>query len=265
MGFNCFRMSINWTRIFPNGDENEPNEKGLEFYDNVFDELLKYNIEPIVTISYYETPLNIVEKLGGWDNREMLSHFIKYCDVIFKRYKDKVKYWMSFNEINNMIKLPYLAGGVYITDESTRLKREYQASHNLFVAHAKATEMLKQINPNALMGCMLSLSGIYPETCKPEDIFGAYQFRRKSLMFSDVMIRGEYPSYSKRIFEENNINIDIKPGDLELIKNNTCDYLSFSYYLTCAFSSEAEIASDTGGPIGVPNPYLEKSEWGWPN
>lgn len=163
MGMNCFRLSINWARIYPLGDESIPNEKGLAFYDSLFDELLAHGMEPIVTISHYETPLHLVKKYGGWDNRQMIDFFMKYCETIFKRYQKKVKYWMVFNEINNIIKLPYLAGGLYITDEKTRVQREYTAGHYMLVASAKAQKLLKEIIPDAQMGAMLSLSGMYQQ------------------------------------------------------------------------------------------------------
>ncbi|MFQ6792331.1 MAG: glycoside hydrolase family 1 protein [Thomasclavelia sp.] len=264
MKMNCFRLSINWARIFPLGDETVPNEKGLLFYDQVFDELLKYGIEPIVTISHYETPLHLVKKYGGWDNRKMIDFFMNYCQTIFTRYRDKVKYWMGFNEINNIIKLPYLAGGLYINDEKTRVQREYTAGHYMLVASAKAKKLLKEIIPNAKMGAMLSLSGMYPATCKPEDVLATYQLRRRSLLYSDVLVQGKYPNYAKRLFEEENVSIDITEKDRQILKENPVDYLSFSYYLTCAVSSETKMAADTGGPIGVDNPYLEKTAWGWP-
>ncbi len=264
MGMNCFRLSINWARIFPDGDEETPNEQGLAFYDKVFDELLERGIEPIVTICHYETPLHLVKEYGGWDNRKLIGFFINYCRTIFTRYQTKVKYWMGFNEINNIIKLPYLAGGLHITDESTRAQRMYTAGHNLLVASAHAKKLLREISPEAKMGAMLSLSGMYPATCKPEDVLATHLFRRKTLMFADVLIQGEYPRYAKRIFEDEKVTVSMTDEDLQLLKENTVDYLSFSYYLTCAVSVETKMSADTGGPIGVNNPYLEKTKWGWP-
>lgn len=263
MGINCLRLSINWARIFPNGDDLKPNEAGLQFYDDLFDSLLDKGIEPIVTISHYETPLNLTKKYGGWDNRSLIDFFVQYCDTIFNRYQNKVKYWMSFNELNNVVKIPWLAAAIDIRESENPIQREYQAAHNMFVAHSLATKKLKEIIPEALMGCMLSLSGVYPETCNPEDIFGSNEFRRKSLFFSDVMIRGKYPSYAKRMFEEMGVVLEIEEGDLELISEYTSDYLAFSYYLTTVFSNEIKMKSGTGGPAGKKNPYLATSEWGW--
>lgn len=263
LGINCFRLSINWARIFPNGDDIEPNEAGLQFYDDLFDHLLEKGIEPIVTISHYETPLHLTKKYGGWDNRALIDFFVHYCEVIFNRYRKKVNYWMSFNELNNVVKIPWLAAAIDIRGSENPLQREYQAAHNMFVAHALATKKLKEIIPDGLMGCMLSLSGVYPETCNPEDVFGSNEFRRKSLFFSDVMIRGKYPSYTKRMFEELNVTLEIGDEDLALIAAHTSDYLAFSYYLTTVFSSETKMMSGTGGPAGKKNPYLKTSDWGW--
>lgn len=264
MGFNCFRLSINWTRIFPTGFEEEPNEEGLKFYDRVFDLMASLNIEPIVTISHFETPLELVRQLGGWDNRDMMPHFLRYCEVLFKRYGHRVKYWMGFNELNNVIKIPYLAGGLFITEGENRNQRMHQAGHNMLVASAHVKRLMDEYCPNAMMGAMLSLSGMYPATSHPEDVLSAYQMRRNSLIYGDVMIRGDYPAYAARLFETLGVTLDIEEGDMELLKNNTVDYLSFSYYLTCAVDHKTEMAADTGGPIGVDNPYLEKTKWGWP-
>ncbi|PTY79256.1 6-phospho-beta-glucosidase [Heyndrickxia sporothermodurans] len=263
MGFSLFRTSIAWSRIFPKGDELEPNEEGLQFYDNLFDELLKNNIKPMVTISHYETPLHLATEYGGWENEKLIEFFSRFCEVIFTRYKDKVKYWMTFNEINNMHKIPFATGAARIEEGPDKLQRVYQASHNLFVANAHAVRLGKEIMPENQVGCMLSLSAFYPNTCHPDDVFEAYEFRRKSLFFSDVMLRGEYPAFSKRIFEEANITLDIRSGELDLIREHTCAFLAFSYYLSTTYKAGMPVYATTGGARGIDNPYLEKSSYGW--
>lgn len=263
MGLKSFRTSINWARIFPNGDEATPNEEGLRFYDKLFNELKAAGIEPIVTISHYETPLYLVKRYGGWDNRKLIDFFLTYCEVIFKRYQHQVKYWMSFNEINNVVKIPWLAAAIDVSEDENPAQRMYQAAHNMFVAHALATKKLKEINSDAQMGVMLSLSGIYPDSCHPKDVFGSFEFRRKSLFFGDVMIRGEYPSYSKRMFEDLGVDINMEADDLAIISSYTSDYLAFSYYLTTVYSHTETMKSGTGGPVGKTNPHLATSEWGW--
>lgn len=263
MGMKCFRTSIAWSRIFPKGDEAEPNEKGLQFYDNMFDELLKYGIEPIITLSHYETPLHLIDEYGGWLNRKLIGFFENYCRVVFNRYKDKVKYWMTFNEINNLHTIPYAAGAIRYSSEESKLQELYQAAHYMFVANAVVTKLGHEIIPEAKIGCMLSLSGVYPNTCNPEDVFAAYELRRRSLFFSDVMMRGYYPSYVKRIWSKHNIHVEMEPGDLELMKEYPSDYLGFSYYRSTTFKAGMPILGHTGGILGIDNPYLQKTEWGW--
>ena len=262
MGFNCFRTSISWARIFPHGDENEPNEAGLKFYDDLFNEMNELGMEPIVTISHYETPLHLYDEYGGWENRKLIEFFTRYCKVIFQRYKDQVRYWMTFNEINNVHTIPFAAGAIKPEKTDHSMQCRFQAAHNMFVASSKANKLCHEIIPEAKIGCMLSLSGIYPHTCKPEDVLGAYQLRRRSLFFSDVMMRGYYPSYANRWFEEHHVHLDIQPGDLEIIKEYPSDYLGFSYYRTTTYKDGMPILGHTGGLIGEKNPYLKETPWG---
>lgn len=264
MGFNALRTSIAWSRIFPRGDEKEPNEKGLQFYDDLFDEMLKYGIEPIITITHYETPLFIAEKYGGWKSREMIGFFEKYCKVIFERYKDKVKIWLNFNEINSMTFMGILGAAMPVFRNSPDFfDVTYNAAHNMLVAAAKATKLCKEIVKDGKMGMMMAGQLIYAATCNPDDEWQALCENRRHFLFSDVMMRGHYPAYSKRFFRENNISIDIHDGDLELLKNNTCDFLAFSYYATMTASSDSSGNMTGNMAIGRDNPYLKKSEWGW--
>ena len=264
MGMKCLRTSIAWSRIFPNGDDAEPNEKGLTYYEDMFRELHRWGIEPVITISHFETPLALVKKYGGWDNRKLVGFFERYCKVLFERYKNQVKYWMTFNEINNTLKLPYLAAGMVVADDANAPQRQYQAAHNMFVANALAVKSCHEMIPGAKIGCMLSLSTAYPNTCRPEDVMETYQLRQRSLFFSDVMLRGRYPSYIDRKWEELGVQVQMEPGDSELIAQNTNDYLAFSYYMTSTHIAGMKIRSNTGGHVGADNPYLEKSKWGWP-
>lgn len=277
MGFKCYRMSISWTRIFPNGDDETPNEEGLKFYDDVFDECLKYGIEPLVTILHFDMPLHLADAYGGWANRKLIDLFTRYAKVLFERYKDKVKYWITINEIN-------VLGGYWTlgtTNEKARLKIDekgdtsnsskleeaagkYQALHHVMVASSLANKIGHEINPENKIGCMLALSGIYPMTCHPDDVFGAYDFRRRALMFSDVMMRGYYPSYAKGIFEEYGFELDMAPGDEAILRQYPSDFLGFSYYRTTALDHNAEVTTTTGGQQASKNPYLEATPWGWP-
>lgn len=264
MGFTVFRTSIAWSRIFPEGDELEPNEAGLAFYDRLFDCLLEHGIQPLVTISHYETPMHLVEAYGGWRSRELIGFFERYCGVIFRRYANKVKLWLTFNEINNMRRnADYVAGVIFDETEPNPKQLIYQAAHNMFVASARANQLCHELIPDAKIGCMLSLSNIYPYDCRPESVFETMDIRRKSLFFSDVMVRGKYPNYIHRLWAENNVHIEIQPGDLELIANNTSEFMAFSYYKTSTHEAGKPSFYDTGGEYSTPNPYLKTSDWGW--
>ena len=260
MGFTCFRTSISWARIFPQGDELEPNEKGLQYYEDLFNDMLELGMEPVVTISHYETPLHLVKEYGGWTNRKLIDFFERYCATIFTRYKDLVKYWLTFNEINNTHTIPFAAAAI---PNNSDVPSRFQAAHNMFVASAKANKLCHEIILDAKIGCMLSLSAIYPHTCKPKDIIGAYNLRRRSLFFSDVMIRGKYPNYTKRIFDEWNVELQSQPEDFRYMQDYTSDYLAFSYYRSTTYEEGMPILGNTGGIIGKDNPYLEKTPWGW--
>lgn len=263
MGFKVFRTSIHWTRIFPTGKEEVPNEKGLQFYDDLFDELHKYGIEPLITISHYEMPYPLMEEYGGWRSRELIGLFEKYCRVIFERYKTKVKYWLTFNEINNMRRNPDYVGGVIVQPGENKMQAIYQASHNMFVANAKAVKLCHEMIPEAKIGVMCSLSNIYPNNCNPQAVFETMDCRRRSLFYPDVMLRGYYPSYIYRLWKENDVHVHMEKEDLELIEKYTNDFLAFSYYRTTTHEAGQPYFGDTGGDIGTPNPYLETSEWGW--
>lgn len=263
MGFQVFRTSINWSRIFPNGDDAQPNEAGLAYYDDLFDEMIKRGMTPLVTLSHYETPVHLVEAYGSWRNRKLIDFFLTYCETVFERYKDKVKYWLTFNEINNMRRMPGGAGGIFFEEKEPQQQIIYQASHYMFVANSLAIKRCHEIIPDAKIGCMLSLSNIYPNTCDPKDVFETMELRRRSLLFGDVMIRGCYPSYMARIWEEEQVHIEMQDQDEELIRTYTADYLGFSYYRTSTHEYGQAFYGDTGGDQGTPNPYLETTPWGW--
>ncbi|MCD8020317.1 MAG: glycoside hydrolase family 1 protein [Clostridiales bacterium] len=264
MGFKVFRTSIAWSRIFPKGDEAEPNEKGLEFYDNLFDECHKYGIEPLVTISHYETPLYLAETYDGWIDRRMISFYERYVRTIFDRYKDKVKYWLTFNEINSILHAPFLSGGINTPADQLSEQDLYQAIHHEFVASALAVKIGHEIMPEAKIGCMVLSMPIYPLTPSPDDIIQVMEEDHKNLFFADVHARGKYPGYMLRYFEENGIQIHFEPGDEEILKN-TVDFISFSYYMSCCASADPEKQERGEGNLmgGVPNPTLKASAWGW--
>lgn len=264
MGFKCYRMSIAWSRIYPNGDDKMPNEKGLEFYENVFKELKKYNIEPVVTLSHFDMPINLSFKYGGWSNKKLIELFENYCKTVFNRYKDLVKYWMSFNEINAVIHVPYLGGGVFNDDVDDKKEIAYQALHNQFVASALAVKYCHEIIPGGQMGCMLSCFLTYPGTCNPDDILLADSINEDNMFYTDVQVKGYYPKKVLYNFKKNGIHVDMTEEELSLIKEYTVDYLSFSYYMSYTETVDTNVKY-TGGNLrgSVKNPYLEYSQWGW--
>ncbi|MGL4773300.1 MAG: 6-phospho-beta-glucosidase [Clostridium sp.] len=265
MGFKCLRTSIAWSRIFPKGDEETPNEEGLKFYDELFDELLKYNIQPVITLSHYEMPLHLVHEYGGWRDRKLVTFFERYAKTVFERYKDKVKYWLTFNEMNTMLHMTFTGGGIILKDDEDKLNTIYQAVHNQFVANAKVTKLCHEIVKDGQIGCMINYGCIYPMTSRPLDSIDALDKDRKSLFFLDVLNRGYYPSYTKRFFLENNIDIKLEDGDLDLIKENTVDFIGISYYMSRVASTDKNDRELAEGNIFkmLKNPYLEASEWGW--
>ncbi|MBR2565648.1 MAG: 6-phospho-beta-glucosidase [Paenibacillus sp.] len=266
MGFKCLRLSVAWARIFPNGDDSEPNEAGLQFYDDVFDELLKYNIEPVVTICHFDVPVNLVKTYGGWKNRKMVGLFETYAKTLFNRYKNKVKYWMTFNEINMLLHLPFIGAGIVLEEGEDKNQVLYQAAHHELVASALAVKACHEIIPGAQIGCMLAAGTVYPYSSHPEDVWKAMDKDRESFFFIDVQSKGEYPGYTKRFFRENNIRIEMEPEDVDILKQHTVDYIGFSYYASRCTSADPEVLKNSteGNVFGsVKNPYLQASEWGW--
>ena len=259
MGFKCFRMSINWARLFPNGDEDQPNEEGLLFYEQVFDELRKYGIEPVVTISHYETPLGLVNKYGGWLDRRCIDFFVNYCNTLFTRYKGKVRYWMTFNEINMMGFLPFFAGGVTKSNPQTQA----QAVHHQFIASAKAVRLGHEIDPENKIGLMIAYGATYGLTCRPEDQALAMEDTRNRHFYSDVMTRGYYPAYKIKEYERQGVQVKMEPEDEKILSEGCVDYLGFSYYASHCVTTQEGKAIGGNFSMGVKNPYIKASDWGW--
>lgn len=262
MGFKVFRMSIAWTRIFPKGIEEEPNKEGLDFYRNVFLELKKYNIEPLVTISHYDTPLYLEEELGGWSNRKLIELYDRYTEVIFKEYKGLVKYWLTFNEIN----CPILIKDIFPGYPFEKIKDDFQLLHYQFVASARAVKRAHEIDPNYMVGCMIAGGASkYPLTCDPKDVILTQESLQESTYYScDVMARGEYPYFASRIWKKYNVNLDITEEDIKDLKNGAVDMITYSYYGSVCTTTH-EVTDRAGGNLdmGPKNPYLQYSEWGW--
>ena len=264
MGFQVFRLSIAWTRIFPKGDEEEPNEEGLAFYENIFKECKKYQIQPLVTISHFDCPVYLIEKYGGWRSRKMIDFYLKLCRVLFTRYRDYVVKWLTFNEINMILHAPFMGAGLCFSDGENGEQIKYQAAHHELVASALATRLAHEVNPENKVGCMFAAGSVYPFSCRPKDVWEALVTDQENYFFPDVQARGYYPSYARKRLKKAGVFPQMEPEDGEILRENTVDFISFSYYNSrCASASSQETAE---GNLfqSVRNPYLEYSDWGWP-
>lgn len=276
MGFKMFRLSINWTRIFPNGDDAQPNAEGLKFYRDVFEELHKYGIEPLVTLHHYEVPYHLSDAYGGWLNRKTVDFFENYCRAVFTEYKGLVKYWLTFNEINSaqMGIGDILSLGLKTEDgvnkgpgdvkDPSLMQDRFQGLHHQFIASAKAVKLAHEICPDYKVGCMVAGGAFYPYTPNPDDVLKAQRDMRMNYFCGDVQALGAYPFFADRMFEEMGVRISMEPGDTELLKEGKVDFYSFSYYMsTCSTDDPAVVKANGNAVIGVKNPYVPSSDWGW--
>lgn len=264
MGFKTFRMSIGWSRIFPKGDEEEPNEEGLAFYEEVFRECRKYGIEPLVTITHFDCPMHLIQKYGGWKNRLLIEFYKKLVTTLFTRYKGLVKYWITFNEINMILHLPFMGAGLQFEDGEDQEQAKYLSAHHELVASAWATKIAHEIDPENKVGCMMAAGNYYPYCCMPEDVWAALGKDRENMMFIDVQARGYYPEYAKKLFEKKQIQIEMTEEDEQILRENTVDYISFSYYSSRCITTQENVGETIGNAFkGTKNPYLKSSQWGW--
>ncbi|MFC0224937.1 6-phospho-beta-glucosidase [Serratia aquatilis] len=264
MGFSVFRTSIAWSRIFPNGDETVPNAQGIAFYRDVFAECKKYGIEPLVTLCHFDVPMHLVREYGSWRNRQMVGFFTHYARTCFEAFDGLVKYWLTFNEINILLHSPFSGAGLVFEKDDNQEQVKYQAAHHELVASALATKIAHEVNPKNQVGCMLAGGNFYPWSCKPADVWAALEKDRENLFFIDVQARGAYPSYTKRLFSEKGITVQMEEGDSEILKNSV-DFVSFSYYASRCASAEMNEQNSSAANIvkSLKNPYVEASEWGW--
>lgn len=270
MGFKCFRTSIAWTRIYPNGDEAVPNEEGLKFYDDLFDTCLENGIQPVVTLSHFEIPLKLVKDYGGFRNRAVVDAFTKFAETCFRRYHNKVKYWMTFNEINNQTNWRsdhalLQNSGLILKDDENWEEAMFQAAHLEFVASAQAVQIGHAIDPSLQIGDMIAFSPIYPLTAKPEDVLFAQRAMDYRYYFGDVQANGEYPTWVRRYWDRKGIHVDVTPEDEAILKAGAVDYIGFSYYNSNAVEyNENNPEMDYDEPnSSVKNPYVPRSDWGW--
>lgn len=267
LGIRCFRFSVSWPRIFPDGDEAEPNEEGLAFYENVLKELKRYGIEPMVTISHFDVPLHLVKKYGGWYNRELVGFYTRYARTLMERFGEYVTYWIPFNEMNMILHIPFIGGGLTFRQGENILEKKYQAAHHQLLANALTVQIGRQISKRFRFGCMLAAGKTYAYTCRPEDVFAALLHERENLFFSDIQVYGTYPAFAKQYFSKNQIQIRMEPGDLDVLKENTVDFVSFSYYSSACSAAVEEGLEKTAanGPDTLRNPYLPESGSVWQN
>ena len=265
MGFKTYRLSIAWSRIFPKGDEETPNEEGLRFYEELFLECRKYQIEPLVTITHFDCPIHLIKEYGGWRNRKMIAFYENLCRAIFTRYKGLVKYWLTFNEINMILHAPFLGAGLTFAEGENEEQIKYQAAHHELVASALATKIAHEIDPENKVGCMLAAASYYPYSCNPKDVWESKKSDRGNYFFIDVQSRGEYPNYGLKMLAEKGITLERTAEDTALLKAHTVDFISFSYYASRVAASEDSGVEKTEGNLfpTIKNPYLEASEWGW--
>ncbi len=270
LGINCFRTSIAWSRIFPKGDELEPNEEGLKFYDDLFADCQKNGIELAITLSHFEMPYHLVTEYGGWRNRKTIEFFLRFARVCFNRYKGVVKYWMTFNEINNQANYqedfaPFTNSGLKYEPGEDREAIMYQAAHYELVASAKAVALCHQIDPDAKIGCMIAMVPIYPYSCSPDDMMAATTAMHRRYWFTDAHCKGHYPNYMNRYFERSKIDLDITKEDLMDLREGTVDYIGFSYYMSFVVNGKdkAPVYDYDEAQDLVKNPYVPASDWGW--
>lgn len=272
LGLKAFRTSINWTRIFPKGDEVEPNEKGLAFYDDLFDELLANGIEPVVTLSHFEIPYHLYEQYGGFRNRKLIDFFVHYAETVMTRYKDKVKYWMTFNEINNQADdcdaiHTWTNSAIKFEEGDNPEEVVYQASLYELIASSKVVKIGRSINPDFQIGCMMAYVPVYPYSCHPDDVMASLKVMNKRFFYSDIHVRGKIPHYAKSYWKQMGYNFDLTDEDLTDLKEGTVDYIGFSYYMSRAVTTLSEVEGANvpfvEGAKNVSNPNVKASDWGW--
>ncbi len=268
MGFKVYRFSIAWTRILPNGDDDIPCEAGLAFYEDLIDECLKHGIQPLVTICHFDTPVALIKKYGGWKDRRMIDSYLKFCSAIFRRYRGKVKYWLTFNEINMLLHMPFMGAGILFEEGEDQEQIKYQAAHYELVASAKAVKLAHELMPDCMVGCMLAAGQYYPFTCNPDDVYAAMEADRDNYFFTDAQVRGAYPVWAWKRMERAGVKLDCTEEDLSVMREGTVDFVSFSYYASRSTSADPEIVEKYKKPgnaaiKSLMNPYLKASEWGW--
>lgn len=270
MGFKALRISIDWSRIYPNGDDEEPNKKGIEYYQSVVDELLKNGIEPIVTLYHFEMPVNLVRKYGSWTNRKVIDFYLKYCKTMFEALKGKVKYWVTFNEMNHIDPqteasdiFTYIIAGLKFSEMVEKKQTLATIGYNMTLAGGKAVELAHEIDPNNKVGCVFGLTPVYPINCNPVNVMNAFKEMDRDFYQIDAMCNGCFPKYKLKEYKDSDIQLEISNEDKESFYNGKLDFIGVNYYSTSVAHYEGDDNGEETLFGGVQNPYLEKSKWGW--
>lgn len=264
MGFRTLRLSIAWSRIYPRGDEEIPNEEGLKFYERVFQECQKHGIEPLVTITHFDCPMHLIRAYGGWKNPRMIEFYKRLATTLFQRYQGLVKYWLTFNEINMILHLPFLGAGLLFEEGEEQEKAKYLSAHHELVASAWAVKIAHETDAENKVGCMLAAGEYYPYSPMPEDVWEAKRRERENLLFIDVQARGYYPSYAEKQFERMGLELHVTEEEKKILQENTVDFISLSYYSSRCVTTQKGVGETIGNAFkGTKNPYLKVSEWGW--
>ena len=270
MGFKALRISIDWSRIYPNGDDKEPNKKGIEYYQSVVDELLKNGIEPIVTLYHFEMPVNLVRKYGSWTNRKVIDFYLKYCKTMFEALKGKVKYWVTFNEMNHIDPqteasdiFTYIIAGLKFSEMVEKKQTLATIGYNMTLAGGKAVELAHEIDPNNKVGCVFGLTPVYPINCNPVNVMNAFKEMDRDFYQIDAMCNGCFPKYKLKEYKDSDIQLEISNEDKESFYNGKLDFIGVNYYSTSVAHYEGDDNGEETLFGGVQNPYLEKSKWGW--
>lgn len=268
MGFKALRISVDWSRIFPMGDEEQPNEEGLNFYKNVVEELLAHGIEPIITLYHFELPYCLVTKYGSWINRKVIDFYLKYCETLFLAFKGKVKYWVTFNEMNHLDPateasdiFTYMIAGLQYSEMKNPAQTLATVGYHMTLAGVKAVQLGHKIDPDNQIGCVFGLQPVYAYDCRPENALNAFWEMYRDFYQVDAMCNGAFPAYKKKEYEKMGIRLEYLEEDKKDFQQGTIDFIGVNYYSSSVGHYGEEEEETLFG--GVQNPYLEKSKWGW--
>jgi len=277
MGFKVYRFSISWSRLLPEGT-GRINQEGIDFYNNLIDECLKYDIIPLVTMFHFDMPAALDER-GSWSNPDSVDWFVEFATLMYKSYGDRVKYWLTINEQNMLTLVGPVIGTLHIPEGCTNeIKEIYQQNHHMLVAQAKAMVLCHEMVEDGKIGPAPNISLVYPASCKPEDVIASQNSNAiQSWLYLDMSVHGVYNNLVWAYLEEHDATPTFAPGDEEALKNGNPDFIGFNYYNTSTVEDysllDTEVKStktdqqNRGGVQGFyksfRNPNLGTTEFGW--